>query len=314
MKLKRVATLLLACIFVFLLVIPANAKEDYTITVYNRNTISYNGATYKRYKKFDHLDRYHPEVAYYQDVEIDDGSEFLETQRIYTDEEKTMILIPDGTDPCNDKVPDIYLRSDAAEMREKGSWKEGESFVILVDGWASAAEYPVHEIKHSLTSYFPLENLEDALCYEIYAFYEDASFARCIGAIYHVGEYYWEVSYDTISDRFFDSEGHINYNTHGTVDAKRIDRESVPLLEEVLQQTMDLEVRFESDNPMSAGAIAFYVLLVLFGFLLPLAPLILGIVFALSKKTSAFKRWIVLVAFSLIWIIVAAVLLIITLL
>ena len=137
------------------------------------------------------------------------------------------------------------------------------------------------------------------------------------GDIYIDGDVYYYVNYDALDNSYFDADGYFSYRK-GTVSVLKLDSEAVSVLNEV---SNDLEERFteyeysesngfdfgfSSDGIFSSetASVIFWVFSGIFGFAIPLAIGVLGIVLALSKKPGKNKRWLVLPVLSLLWMLV----------
>ncbi len=140
------------------------------------------------------------------------------------------------------------------------------------------------------------------------------------GDIYIDDDAYYYINYDALDNSYFDSEGFFSFRS-GTVNALKLDENAVEVLNKA---SANLESHYtQYDYSMSTGAedyveyngimaesaalAAFWIINAIFGFIIPLVIGIIGIVLALSKKPGNNKRWLALTALSVLWMIVAAV-------
>ncbi len=120
-----------------------------------------------------------------------------------------------------------------------------------------------------------------------------------------------------LDNSHFDADGYFSYR-QGSVTLSKL---SPALAKEIaacttrgynLYSTYDYEIAYEDDYYESLED-AFWVLIVFVGYLLPIAPLTIGLAFANSKKMSHPKRWYVVAGLAAVWLLMAIVLTVIVL-
>ena len=129
------------------------------------------------------------------------------------------------------------------------------------------------------------------------------------------------VSYATLGNNHFDANGDFSYRS-GQVDVYLVDVDTAVVLHESLYDAIYYPNKVTSEyddvdgndyigasSAYEENAIAvFWVTFVMLGYMLPIAPLVVGLVFALGRKMSHPKRWYILVGLSGAWLILSIVL------
>ena len=67
------------------------------------------------------------------------------------------------------------------------------------------------------------------------------------------------------------------------------------------------ELTFDPDEEMATSIAAFWGCLIIFGFILPIAPLVVGLVMPHSAKRGCPTRWYLVALLSAVWIAIAIV-------
>lgn len=128
---------------------------------------------------------------------------------------------------------------------------------------------------------------------------------------------YGFVNYQKLDNSHFDADGYFSYR-QGSVILSMLNpaltKEIVASTAEgyQLRSTYEYEVAYEDDYYENMED-AFWVLIVFAGYLLPIAPLTVGLAFAHSKKMSHPKRWYVVAGLAALWLLLAVVLTVIVL-
>lgn len=135
------------------------------------------------------------------------------------------------------------------------------------------------------------------------------------------------VHYDHLENHHFDADGHFSYRK-GEVEVHILDDDMADIIQgtKEYRYEMDPVFKYESNEldweyeGIGGGSflndtkISFWILFVLVGFLLPMAPLIIGLIFAHAKKRISHpKRWYLIVGFSAAWMLLSDMLLLLLL-
>jgi hypothetical protein len=137
------------------------------------------------------------------------------------------------------------------------------------------------------------------------------------GAIYKLGADYYYLNYTKLNNGYFDSDGNFSYR-NGTVALAKINGE---LFNQVEKRERNMtqhsyETKYEEDEidvtfDKATAKVLFWIIFVIFGFLVPIAPLIVGFTFALSEKRGYPKHWYLVAFLSLAWMALSLILAII---
>ena len=137
------------------------------------------------------------------------------------------------------------------------------------------------------------------------------------GAMYELNDNYYYLNYTKLNNGYFDAYGNFSYRS-GTVSLTKIDGELFNQIEK-LERTMPehlYESEYEEDNieldyDETGAKVLFWIIFVFFGVLVPIAPLVVGFLFARSEKRGNPKQWYLVALFSLAWMILSLILAII---
>lgn len=164
----------------------------------------------------------------------------------------------------------------------------------------------------------PLEidvtQLRDLPCYKLVTYDPSLSLCKTIGAIYQLDEQTLAyVDYTLLDNTHFDAYGNFSYRS-GSVTLS------------VLLNTADTLAAIDSINPIefgivyesdadyeTVGLVIFWIFFIFLGYLLPLAPLLVGLLLPQSAKRHRPKRWYALAVFAGLWLLAATVIFIILL-
>jgi hypothetical protein len=120
---------------------------------------------------------------------------------------------------------------------------------------------------------------------------------------------WYYINYDALDNSYFSSDGSFSYRS-GTVEAVKLEGD-VARMVGGLQSAMEpreKSVEYESSamNIPTEGVEyepVFWVLTVILGLILPAVPLTFGLMYALKGKCLYPKRWFLLVALSVAWMV-----------
>lgn len=214
-----------------------------------------------------------------------------------------------------------YFNADAfVYATEKGeeyfqSLKNGEytSYFITDGSEEYRADFDVFVAKglESITQTVTMDvtDLRLYTCYDLIGIESSGLLGHLYGAIYIKGDEYLYVNYDALDNTYFDSFNNFSYRK-GTVEAAVIPSEYF----EAITDSID-NISFVYVSNIGASSLfsdletitekhhrpIFIVTSLIMGVAIPLAPFVLGIVFAQSKRALHPKRWYLLSASSLLW-------------
>ena len=176
-----------------------------------------------------------------------------------------------------------------------------------IDKEASASFVQTKEIDVSL--------LRDVPRYDVLAYDETHTFARIYGAIYYIDTDYYYVNYGKLEVNYFDADGNFSYNPGPNgrkVVLSKLGNANAGAVATVLQ-TLDeflIEYTYEQEYffplfPEELGVGAFWVSYSIIGFAAPIPFIVIGAVFANSKKRGRKKSWYILTAIGSAYLICA---------
>lgn len=131
-----------------------------------------------------------------------------------------------------------------------------------------------------------------------------------IGAIYDRNGTYYFVNYDKLSNNYFDANGNLSYR-QGEVPAYKLNVAQSSDMVEFSSNLVELDKTFEGDDSAFDGfgrgfyVTVFVIVTVIFGFIIPLIPVIIGAIRVTKGKTKNPKRWYLLFVGCALWIILA---------
>ncbi len=193
--------------------------------------------------------------------------------------------------------------------------------------WADSkfADLPTDEASYRkmLTSgksvSIPASELTGHLDSEVLLF-DSTDFVSCaVGAVFTLDSGVFLVDFAALPANCFDAEGHLSYRA-GDVQGVMLD----PDVEAgytsaewsrwnwlIVSHPFQLDERSEKD--ITVALVLFWIFFVFNGFLLPVVPLVLGLVFANKKKWGKPRRWYLLSILAAVWILIALIIMIVIL-
>jgi len=163
----------------------------------------------------------------------------------------------------------------------------------------------------------------------IKAYDDTRCFYTTVGCVFSMGEEKLYVDYTKLPNNCFDSDGNLSYR-QGTVSVMPLDDASAAALQGV-KTTPNIyefeysyyyesnEVGINLDNVISGaeaaiiviiGIVIFYAVLIVIGLVLPIIPLVLGLLLPHSKKLGKPRGWYALALSGIAWIIAAVILIV----
>jgi hypothetical protein len=134
-----------------------------------------------------------------------------------------------------------------------------------------------------------------------------------VGAVYRLddGKDYY-VHYLSLGNQYFDAEGNFSYRSGSvslTVLGEDLSRELDKVREQVVPNGYTYYEYEDSETPLFSET-TFWVLYSIMGFVAPVPLFILGLVLSYSKKPGYPKYWRILSVIAALWILFAAILMI----
>lgn len=171
---------------------------------------------------------------------------------------------------------------------------------------------------------YEVSDLERLEIMELCLHDESGMLSTILGAVYTMPDgRYGFVDYATLNNSHFDADGNFSYRQGqvtvydlGDDFASEMKRGSDGEKNYALDQSITYEYYEYHDEDMGIigsdytdeeAIAAFWIIFVMAGYLVPIAPLVVGLVFVHSKKMSHPKRWYIVAGLSLLWILLAVV-------
>lgn len=137
------------------------------------------------------------------------------------------------------------------------------------------------------------------------------------GAIYVMDDGYYYLNYDALQNNMFSSDGYFSYRG-GDVELIRLDDAEAAQIDTATgnKQAWDVNYGYSGNLeldwslPEGASLVIFIVIATILGFVLPLVPLVLGLIVARSPKTKNPHGWYLLAGLAALWILCVAILLV----
>ncbi len=228
----------------------------------------------------------------------------------------------------------VYCRTDKIAALQ-GYFNGTEGSFVLRQPWYGSGEYDTSDKFSNLTEEtakrfselsqkgggvkINVHDLETHLICEL-RFHDPSGLLTTIkGAVYTMPDgSFGYVDYATLDNSHFDADGNFSYR-QGEVTVYPLE-ELAGRVDSALSNSYTMKRSFtyeyyeyEADIGIIGGTnytdesaiVAFWVIFVLVGYLLPIAPLVIGLVFAHSKKMSHPRRWYVVVGLAVLWLVLA---------
>ncbi len=298
---KKIILVLFALIIMLTLCIIASA-DDYTEWTISEDgeTLMVGNDTYELYKGYMYpTDRFLPEISYVYENRVnydylkknyeDDGIMVLSS---YSDSLRYIYVNNEGRAALNQFLNGKYSSYKIYEGQRIVS--APSSWINLLDG-GSIVTVDVRDLKYCET-------------YEVLGYDSTGTIAHTVGAIYADDTSYYYVNYDKLSNNYFDANGYFSYR-QGTVKAYKLNATQSLDVQEYINNFHALDTIYETDKDDSFDGFGkgFYVFIfvfvtVLFGFVIPLVPVIIGAIRVVKGKTRNPKRWYLLFIGCALWI------------
>ncbi len=230
-----------------------------------------------------------------------------------------------------------YCRTDKVATLQ-GYFNGTEGSFVLRQPWYETGEYDTFDKFSNLTDETAnlirelsqkgggvktnVTELEGSLICEL-RFHDPSGLLTTIkGAIYEMPDgNFGYVDYSTLDNSHFDADGNFSYRQGevtvyplkelaGRVDSALSNSYTIKrsFTYEYYEYEDDFDIIDDSDYIEKAALASFWIVFVLMGYLVPIAPLVIGLVFANSQKMSHPKRWYVVAGLAVLWMVLAVVL------
>lgn len=181
-----------------------------------------------------------------------------------------------------------------------------KNLIYALDNDADASFTSTYEVDVS--------ELRDAARYEVIAFDSTHTLARVYGAVYFIVGNCYYVNYSRLDVNYFDADGNFSYNPGPkgrTVVLTQIFSSNKSAVSTALSSLADVEINYTYEQeylpflPEELGVGAFWVSFSIIGFVAPIPFIVIGAVFANSKKRGRKKSWYILTAIGAAYLICA---------
>ena len=205
---------------------------------------------------------------------------------------------------------DAFLEGEASKYRLADA-EYGDTSLLTAQTFASL-EALASAGKNKKTT--EVSALRDAERYDLTAHDKTDTVATVYGAIYVIDDTYYYLGYRELGNQFFDADGNFSYRS-GSVSLVPLDSQLSETLSQVIDGLDYERVTYayedgEAGNELEGGletVSAFWCAAVFFGLLLPIVPLVMGLVLPHSKKRGYPKYWYALAIAAGLWIFFAIV-------
>ncbi len=294
---------------VILLLVPilANAQTEWS---YNRDTDNINYGTEHFTREYLRLgDGLLPEHYNVYKVE-DDGEVFYLHQR---DDNYDLVVLSDY--PSTVENFSVHLSVDGKKAYEKFLNGEFFSYMLFDESASYTAGFNGAYVKSlddiNPTMDMPVSSLQHYSHFDVAGIDETKSLYHIHGAIYDIYNNYYYINYDALDNSYFDANGNFSYR-RGNVKLARVPenisrqiRSSVSNFTYKYNSYTTTYDAYNTANKSISEIALFVISTAILGYVLPLVPFILSLVFAQSKKAVYPKRWYLLTICSVLWMILA---------
>lgn len=158
-----------------------------------------------------------------------------------------------------------------------------------------------------------VKSLQKSHLFDVIVYDDTMTLAYTVGAVYRLddGKDYY-VHYLSLGNQYFDAEGNFSYRSGSvalTVLGEDLSRELDKVREQVVPNGYTYYEYEDSETPLFSET-TFWVLYSIMGFVAPVPLFILGLVLPYSKKRGYPKYWRILSVIAALWILFAAILMI----
>ena len=154
-----------------------------------------------------------------------------------------------------------------------------------------------------------VRDLASVACYYVTGYDKTGSVAHIIGAIYDVGDDYYFINYDKLSNNYFDADGNFSY-LRGTVNAYKLNTAQANDMLAYYENMQYFDIEKEESNDVKELSKGFFItvfviITAIFGYIIPLIPAIIGAMKITKGTTQNTKRWLLILVLCGLWILLA---------
>ena len=306
----RILSFALACMLLFaVLSVPVLADEDTSWYFRDKETLMHGGTEYTLYEPCFPLWEA-GSATYYYDQALEDYT------TVYVNSPDAVYAQANG-----------YLYATAEGIRALERLQEGEANEYFLYSTRNTRVKLTKDLSEAFKGngekvILDVRDLEDKVRYSLVGVDAYGYFGCAYGEVYCLDGVYYYIHYLDLGNQYFDSDGYFSYRK-GEVEAYRLSKSTVYGLHEMDD---DMEYRYSeyillggTNTDELAGDLfnsergAFIVGMVVFGILLPLPLLIVGLAFPRSHRKGYPKYWYILAGVAALWMALSILLMVIVL-
>lgn len=202
----------------------------------------------------------------------------------------------------------IYVNSEGEEYLDRFVSKYFSLYKLRYgDLVANAPASWISSINGGELVYLDVRDLQYLDIFEVLGYDKSGTFAHKIGAVYANEDGYYYVNYDKLPNNYFDASGNFSYR-QGTVRAYKLNATQASDMTEYINNMQSLERIYENEDSFDGlgkgfSTVYFVIITAIFGFIMPLAPVVIGTYRIIKGKSRNPKRWYLLFIGCALWIV-----------
>lgn len=292
-------------VILMLLPLSVSAKDEWQ---YSKDTLTFGTTEYKK-QEIPYTDGVLPDDFYVYKMKSESELFYAHAKA----DGYPLAFVSDYTSFVGDEY--VYVNKEGEEILKDFISGKFSSYLLFEKNCYNTAKISNEEVNalDSITEKEPfnVSTLGNVPRYEVAGLDETGTLYHIHGAIYRIYNDYYYVNYDELDNSYFDSEGNFSYRK-GTVEAVKVPTSIKALLTDGYFEynSFNYVETFDAYNQTLSNTnlteiIIFWISSIILGYILPLVPFVLSIVFAQSKKALYPKRWYLLTACSGAWMLIA---------
>ena len=211
-----------------------------------------------------------------------------------------------------DSVNGLYVTEVGKKALDDFVEGKFSSYKLLFYNGDSYADVSAKWIKEldmtSVTEELNVRDLQHASIHYVSGYDATETVAHFIGAIYELNDSLYYINYDKLPNNYFNADGSFSY-LKGTVKAFKLSGTQLDQMEQYVASMEDFQFEYENTsmefNSDGLAKAYFIIITAIFGFILPIAPIALGVFRILTKKSKNPKRWSLVFTSCGLWLIIA---------
>lgn len=305
---KKIISILFALALMLTLCIIVSADEytEWSISE-DGQTLIVGSDTYKLYEEYLYpTDKFLPEKSF---IYENTSPSYLYLKRNY--EENGIMIVSDyygtGTEY-------IYVNNEGRATLNSfinGAFSNYKISDKYFSEYASTSKNWINNLDGGSITTIDVRSLETCERYYILGYDSTETVAHIVGAVYDRNDTYFFVNYDNLSNNYFDANGNFSYR-QGTVKAYKLNTAQSSDMVEYLSNMTAYETSFEGyEDALFTGfnrgayVVIFVLFTIMFGFITPLVPVIIGAIRVSKGKSKNPKRWYLMFIGCGLWIVFA---------